>query len=156
MGRRWWPKRVLSLPTRNWNAITVREYPDPAGFWAYLRGIETGKYWFSFVLTWWSFEPTYEELKLKHASNISTNKHNVLSLPTRNWNKEVEAENEKHQFRFWAYLRGIETCFINAYLPFFWTVLSLPTRNWNLRKALGLDERAFMFWAYLRGIETVR
>ena len=77
---------VLSLPMRNWNAfcdISVR----PKSF---------------------SFEPTYEELKLIQEHAVILCLQLVLSLPMRNWNISS----------------GIcsSICFL---------VLSLPMRNWN-------------------------
>ena len=102
----------------------------------------------------WSFEPTYEELKL----TIRKAEEDLRSL-------------------FWAYLWGIETMVIfqgplkaSSFEPtyeelklpkkfcppkYLIEVLSLPMRNWNFDLLIVLLDCNQKFWAYLWGIETI-
>ena len=57
-------------------------------FWAYLWGIETG-YGIRWDRDQASFEPTYEELKHGLTTEEIAEKIIVLSLPMRNWNRNI-------------------------------------------------------------------
>ena len=124
-------------------------------FWAYLWGIETLKLIEDYLLRIFSFEPTYEGLKLKKCL------------------QEIET-----QGAFWAYLWGIETILhisiqicspkvlslpmrdwntillFELYFELF--VLSLPMRDWNGTTKTDIAVATAKFWAYLWGIETAK
>jgi len=128
--RRCQAKPVESLPMRNWNEYFKYEKNERV----------------------WSWEPTYEELKLLDLGMFQTQWvrlraylwgietlhifiaesfcHPVESLPMRNWNYEVY-QTDKGVAWLRAYLWGIETeTWIYAAVSCI-AVESLPMRNWN-------------------------
>ena len=122
---------VLSLPMRNWNFFFLNFFYFPVRFWVYLWGIETRKgSWSSYP--YWSFESTYEELKL-HLLKPVISSYYVLSLTMRNWNMHFSQNFNVNKKLFWVYLWGIETAYVQ-----------------------GLSPECLLFWVYLWGIETTQ
>jgi len=78
-------KRVSSLPMRNWNHVSSSAAGQQVKFPAYLWGIETLTLPF-FVPLFFSFQPTYEELKPNIVYLTQRLSFPVSSLPMRNWN----------------------------------------------------------------------
>ena len=135
-----------------WGIESYTGSPPPAGrsrVWAYLWGIESGRTKYN-ITEYDTFEPTYEELKVKHRKHFrnSSNKFEPtyeelkdeeakeffeslfgLSLPMRNWKSFLKSQ-VNLRLCVWAYLWGIESIWTckesKVYLR-----LSLPMRNWK-------------------------
>ena len=125
-------QRVISLPMRNWNSPIIRyNLLDYIKLLVYLWGIETNSHphsplsWTPLLVYLWGIETKWSVGAEKQICN-------VISLPMRNWNKNMDSWDRMLYY-----------------------VISLPMRNWNYSRVHRGRQVFFQLLVYLWGIETV-
>ena len=123
-------------------------------FSAYLWGIETQARREPYPGRKESFQPTYEELKLKETSG----RYDVRKSFQPSYEElkpVIVCFISQPRQSFSAYLWGIETTSSYTSFGFPFYVFSLPMRNWNFFCVLNVLISLAQFSAYLWGIETI-